>query len=125
MAALPCIQRIVDANRLTWSDVGHLPDCQFASFIHASQQQEPSGDQHRHAKEMQVNPPDRFFPEAWTKICNEYFMFNPGLVTNTRREGDEHTLRGLAGVYKCRIKIIVVSSNNHHTQTIPLDTLLL
>jgi hypothetical protein len=43
MVALPCIQRILDANRLTWSDVGHHPDCQFASFIQASQQ-EQNGD---------------------------------------------------------------------------------
>jgi hypothetical protein len=34
-------------------------------------------------------------------------------------EGDEHTLRGLAGVYQCRMNIIVVSSNRHHTKTIP------
>jgi hypothetical protein len=44
VAALPCIQHILDANRLTWSDVGHHPDGQFASFIHASQRQEPNGD---------------------------------------------------------------------------------
>jgi hypothetical protein len=30
VAALPCNQQILDANRLTWSDVGHHPDCQFA-----------------------------------------------------------------------------------------------
>ena len=42
LADLHCIQHILDANRLTWSDVGHHPDCQFASFIHASQQQEPN-----------------------------------------------------------------------------------
>jgi hypothetical protein len=34
------MQHILDANRLTWSDVGHHPDCQFASFIHASQQRD-------------------------------------------------------------------------------------
>ena len=44
VADLPCIQHILDANRLTWSDVGHHADCQFASFIHASQQQEPTWD---------------------------------------------------------------------------------
>ncbi len=43
-AALPCIQHILDANRLTWSDVGHHPDCLFAIFLHASQQQEPNGE---------------------------------------------------------------------------------
>jgi hypothetical protein len=40
VAPLPSIQHILDVNRLTCSDVGHHPDCQFASFIHASQQQE-------------------------------------------------------------------------------------
>jgi hypothetical protein len=44
VAALPCIQHILDANRLTWSGVGHHADCQFASFIHASQQREPTWD---------------------------------------------------------------------------------
>ena len=37
-------------------------------------------------------------------------------------EGDEHTWRGLAGVYQCRINIIVVSSNHYHTKTIPLPS---
>ena len=41
--------------------------------------------------------------------------------TTERREG-EHTLRGLAGVYQCRINIIVVSSNNHHTKASPLPS---
>ncbi len=30
VAAFPCIQNILDANRLTWPDVGLHPDCQFA-----------------------------------------------------------------------------------------------
>ena len=125
VAALPCIQHILDANRLTWSDVGHHPDCQCASFIHASQQQEPTWDlimdtRRKYRNWLRRNPPHDFFPEAWTKRCNEYSIFNPGLVTTKRREGDEHTLRGLAGVYQCRINIIVVSSNHHHTKTIPL-----
>jgi hypothetical protein len=52
---------------------------------------------------------------------NIYSIFKPGLVTNKRRESDEHTLRGLGGVYQCRINIIVVSSNHHHhTKTIAL-----
>jgi hypothetical protein len=34
-------QHILDANRLTWSDVGHHSDCQFTISIHTSQQQEP------------------------------------------------------------------------------------
>jgi hypothetical protein len=59
------------------------------------------------------------FPEACTKRCNEYSIFKPGLVTNRRRQGDEHTVRGLAGVYQCRMNIIVVSSNHHHSKEIP------
>ncbi len=126
VAALPCIQHILDANRLTWSDVGHHPDCQFASFIHASQQHEPTRDQiidtrRKFRNWLRLDPPDDLFPEAWTKRCNEYSIFKPGLVTTKRRECmNEHTLRGLAGVYQCRINIILVSSNHHHTNTIPL-----
>jgi hypothetical protein len=128
VAALPCIQHILDANRRTWPDVGHHVDCPFASFIHASQQQEPTRDPIIDTPEkwscLRLNPPDDFFPETWTKRCNEYSIFKPGLVTTKKREGDEHTLRGLAGVYQCRINIIVVSSNPQHTKTIPLQTLL-
>jgi hypothetical protein len=72
---------------------------------------------------LRLHPPDDFLPEAWTKRCNEYSIFKPGLVTNKRREGmNEHTLRGLAGVYQCRINIILVSSNHHHTKTFPLPS---
>ena len=129
-AALPCIQHILDANRLTWSDVGFHPDCPFASFIHASQQQEPTWDliidtRRKCRTWLRLNPPDDFFCEAWTKRCSEYSIFNPGLGTKKRREGDEHTLYGLAGVYQFRINLIVVSSNHHHTKTTPLQTLLL
>jgi hypothetical protein len=65
------------------------------------------------------------FIQAWAKRCYEYSIFKPGLVTNKRSRVMNTTLRGLAGVYQCRINIIVVSSNHHHTQTIPLQTLLL
>jgi hypothetical protein len=114
VAALPCIQHTLDANRLTWSDVRLHPDRPFASFIHASPQQEPTWDliidtRRKCRKRLRLNSPDDCFPEAWTKRCNEYSIFKPGLVTTKRREGDEHTLRGLAGVYQFRINIIVVS----------------
>jgi hypothetical protein len=81
------------------------------------------GPNHRHATEIQelaslrLQPPDDFFPEACTKRCNEYSTFKPGQVTTKRREGDEHTLRGLAGVYQFRINLTAVSSNYHHTKT--------
>ena len=117
----------LDAHRLTWSDAGHHPDCPFASFIHASQQQEPTWDpiidtRRKCRSWLRSNSPDYFFPEACTKRCNEYSIFKPGLLTTKRREGDEHTLRGLAGVYQCRINILVVSSNHHHTKTTPLPS---
>jgi len=34
VAALPCIQHILDANRLTWSGVGHHPDLSYSSGAH-------------------------------------------------------------------------------------------
>jgi hypothetical protein len=83
VAAFPCIQHILDANRRTWPDVGLHPDCPFASFIHASQQQEPTRDpiidtRRKCRRWLRLNPPDNFFPEAWTKRCNEYSIFKPG-----------------------------------------------
>ena len=72
VAALPCIQHILDANRLTSPDVGLHPDCLFASFIHASQQQEPTCDliidtRRKSRKRLRLDPPDYFFPEAGRK----------------------------------------------------------
>jgi hypothetical protein len=89
VAALPCIQHILDANRLTWPGVGQHPDCPFASFIHASQQQEPTWDLiidtlRKCRSWLRLDPPDDFVPEAWTKRCNEYSIFKPGLVTRKR-----------------------------------------
>ena len=62
VAAFPCIQQILDANRLTWPGVGLHPDCQFASFIHASQQQEPPRDpiidtRRKCRRWLRLNPP--------------------------------------------------------------------
>jgi hypothetical protein len=94
------------------------------AFIHASQPQKPTWgliiDTRRKCRNwLRLNSPHDFFPGAWAKRCNEYSIFKPELVNNKRREGDDHTLRGLAGVYECRINILV-SSNHHHTKTIPL-----
>ena len=89
VAALPCIQHILDAHRLTWSGVGHHPDCQFSSFIHASPQQETTWDpiidtRRKCRKRLWRDSPDYFFPEAWTKRCNEYSIFKrEGRVINT------------------------------------------
>jgi hypothetical protein len=43
-------------------------------------------------------------------------------VTTKRREDDEHSVRGLAGVYLFRMDMIVISSNHHHTKTTPLPS---
>ena len=94
----------------------------YFQLSHAGQQQEPTWDliidtRRKGRTWLRLNPPDDFFTEGWTKRCNEYSIFKPGQVTTKRREGDERILRGLAGVYQCRIHIIVVSSNHHHTRT--------
>jgi len=82
VAALPCIQHRLEANRLTWSDVGLHPDRQFASFIHASQQHEPTWDliidtPRKCRKQLRLDPPDDLFPKACTKRCHEYSIFKP------------------------------------------------
>jgi hypothetical protein len=90
VAAIPCIQHILDAKRLTWPDVGLHPDCLFAmlAFIHASQQQEPTCDliidtRRKSRNWLRLDPPDDFFPEAWTKRCNEYSIWKrEGRVMN-------------------------------------------
>jgi hypothetical protein len=139
VAALPCIQHILDANRLAWSHVGHHPDCQMASVIHGSQQQEATCDliidtRRKCRNWLRLRPPDDFFPEAWTKRCNEHSIFNAGLVANKRTHltrsctrismkiassmpTREYTLRGLAPVYQFRINLILVASKHHDTKT--------
>ena len=62
VASFPCVQHILDANRLTWPGVGLHPDCQFAIFIHASQQQEPTRDpiidtRRKCRRWLRLNPP--------------------------------------------------------------------
>jgi hypothetical protein len=54
MADLPCIQHILDANRLTWPDVGHHPDLLICEIHPRQLTTKPTLDlNHRHAKEMQ------------------------------------------------------------------------
>jgi hypothetical protein len=76
------LQLEVDGQHLM-TNVGHHPDCQFLCFIHTSQQQEPTWDliidtRRKCRNWLQLHPPDDFFPEAWTKRCHEYSIFNPG-----------------------------------------------
>ena len=82
VAAFSCILHVLEANRLTWPGVGLHPDRQFASFIHASQQQEPTWDliidtRRKCRKRLRLDPPDDFFPKACTKRCHEYSIFKP------------------------------------------------
>jgi hypothetical protein len=36
--------------------------------------------------------------------------------TKIRKQGNEHSLRGLAGAFSTRINVIVVTNSGHHTQ---------
>jgi len=61
----------------------------YFQLSHAGQQQEPTWDliidtRRKCRSWLRLDPPDDFVPEAWTKRCNEYSIFKPGLVTNKR-----------------------------------------
>jgi hypothetical protein len=57
----------------------------YFQLSHAGQQQEPTWDliidtRRKFRSWLRLDPPDDFVPEAWTKRCNEYSIFKPGLV---------------------------------------------
>ena len=114
--ALHSIQHILDQHQLVWHDQGRHPDCQFTSFIHATKKAVPGLDEimavRRACKNwLLVNPPP--LVESVTDWFDRIKAF--GFATEKRKQGDEHSLRGLAGAFATSINVIIVTTLGHRT----------
>ena len=106
--ALHSIQPLLAQHQLQWHDYGRSPDCQFTSFIHASKKTIPALEEIMEVRRacrnwLFVNPPSSGESESeWQNSLN-----------GTRKQGDEHSMRGLAGAFATRINLIIVRSSEH------------
>ena len=114
--ALHSIQPLLDQHKLQWHDHGRHPDCQFTSFIHASKKTIPSMEEimdvRRACKRWVLAHPSPQVESA-SAWRDKIIPFGFGDV-NTRKQGNDHSLRGLAGAFKTRINVIVVRTSGHH-----------
>ena len=110
-------------HQLQWHDVGRNPDCQFASFIHASMETDLNLDAimvvRRAARNwlythrLYTHPPS--FVESvseWQDKVKRFALVDP----SKRKHGNQHSLRALTACFSTRINLIVVSTSGHHTQ---------
>ena len=116
--ALHSLQYLLDQHKLRWHDHGRNPDCQFTSFIHALKNTIPSMEDimlvRRACKNwLLANPPSHV--ESVTAWQDNIKAFGFGNI-EIRKQGDDDSLRGLAGAFKTRINVIVVMTTGHHIQ---------
>ena len=124
-SALHSILPLLAQHQLQWHDFGRYPDCQFTSFIHASQESDPNLD-----KIMEVRRAVRnwlyahrpSFVESESTWINQNKAF--GFATEQRKQGNEHSLYALASCFSTRINLITVSNSGNHTQVyVPIDNI--
>ena len=116
--ALHSIQPLLDQHKLQWHDHGQYPDCQFTSFIHASKKTIPDMEEIMAFRKacknwLLAHPP--LLVESGTDWRDQIMPFGFG-ATKIRKQGNEHSLRGLAGAFSTRINVIVVTTSGHHIQ---------
>ena len=115
--ALHSIQHVLEQHKLQWHDHGRNPDCQFTSFIHASQKTIPALEKiievRRACRNWLISnpPPGVESGSAWRDKILPF-----GYGTDLRKQGNDHSLRGLAGAFKTRINVIVITTSEHHIQ---------
>ena len=115
--ALHSIQHVLEQHKLQWHDHGRNPDCQFTSFIHASQKTIPALEKiievRRACRNWLISnpPPGVESGSAWRDKILPF-----GYGTDSRKAGNDHSLRGLAGAFKTRINVIAVMTTGHHIQ---------
>ena len=115
--AFHSIPHLLDQHQLVWHDHGRHPDCQFTSFIHVTKKTVPGLDEimtvRRDCKNcLLVNPPP--LVESVTDWCDRIKDFDFG--NEKRKQGDEHSLCGLAGAFGTRINVIIVTTSVYHTE---------
>ena len=115
--ALQSIRSLLAEKHLAWHDTGRHPDCQFTSFIHSTQKIEPDLkqilDTRRKCRDWLFrNPPESVVsPSEWRDSVKSFG------ISDNRKQGDENSLRGLAGAYGIPINVIIVGASSHHTKT--------
>ena len=113
--ALNSMQPLLHQHKLQWQDHGRHPDCQFTSFIHASKKTIPAMaeimDVRRACKNWLLAHP----PPLVVSLTDWHGQTNLfGYWDNNRKQGNEHSLRGLAGAFATRINVIVVMTTGYH-----------
>ncbi len=102
--------------QLVWDDVGRNPYCHFTSFIHETRKTAPGLDDIMLFRRALRNwlfanqPPLVESASAWQNQQKTL-----GFNNENRKQGDEHSLCGLTGVFKTRIHVIIVRTSGHHT----------
>ena len=114
--ALHSIQPLLDQHQLQRHDYGQSPDCQFTSFIDASKKTIPALEDIMSVRRscrnwLLAHPPP--LVESATDWRNQTMPFGFGDI-NIRKQGNEHSLRGLAGAFSTRVNVIVVMTSGHH-----------
>ena len=115
--ALQSIRPLLAGKHLEWHDKGRHPDCQFTSFIHATQKIVPELkqilDTRRKCRDWLFRNP----PASVVSLSDWRDNVKSFGISDKRKQGDEHSLRGLAGAYGTRINVIIVETSSHRIQT--------
>ena len=115
--ALHSTQHLLAQHQLQWHDIGRNPDCQFASFIHASEEKVPDHEaiiQVRRAVRNWLFAHQPSFVDSATEWRDQIMGF--GFAMEQRRQRIEHSLRAMAACFSTRINLITVSTSGHHIQ---------
>ena len=115
--SLPSIQTFLDQHNLGWHDHGRHADCQFTSFIHDTKKTVPGLDDimqvRRGCKNWLLNNSSPLV-ESHTDWRDRVMPFVFG--NERRKQGDEHSLCGLTGVFATRINDIIVTTSWYLTE---------
>jgi hypothetical protein len=123
-SALHSILPLLALHQLRWHDIGRYPECQFTSFIHASQESDPNLDKIMEVRRavrnwLYAHRPSFESESAWI-VQNKAF----GFATEQRKQGNEHSLRALASCFSTRINLTTVSNSGNHIQEyVPIDNI--
>ena len=116
-SALHSILPLLEQHQLQWHDIGRNPDCQFTSFIHASEEKVPEQEQIiqvRRAVRNWLLAHQLSSVDTVTEWQQRVMAF--GFATELRKQGNEHSLCAMAACFTTRINLITVSTSGHHTQ---------
>jgi hypothetical protein len=115
---LHSIQPLLEQHKLQSHDHGQHPDCQFTSFIHVSKKTIPDMEEimsfRKACKNWLIGHPTPLV-ESRPDWRNQIMLFGYR-DPKFRKQGNEHSLCGLAGAFSTRINAIVFTTSGHHIQ---------